>query len=175
MSYCCVLIGRAEENLDIGRFRVYQQGDPFCLMTMLINRDPYRKTALFLVHGYNPNELCDLQKVCRYRSSPYFEPFIRCLFAAGYRPTESDYSEIAEFTCTSSHMDLLENWPRCKHCTENHGQKVLEDCVNEKIKTLKQLCSLCIRSQLRRACQGRSILNSITQLPIPEPLQYLYL
>ena len=173
-TYCCFLIGRGEANLDNGRREIYYQGGPFCLLTMLLKFrkvDPYRKTALLLVHGYDPNKLCVLRMACPGSISEYFEPFTHCLFAAGYRPTESDKSKIAEFTSSHIHVDLPQNRPSCILCRVKHAQKVLEDCVKDKVKTLKQLCSLCMRSQLRRACQGRSVLNSITQLPIPEPLQ----
>ena len=110
------------------------------------------------LHGFNPNKLCALLKIFHYRYSEYYIPFLECLFDSGYIPTNSDKNEVADFFSRRR----TENW---------HIPKPLEDCIHEKVKTLQQICSLCIRSQLRTACQGRSILNSITKLPIPRNLQ----
>ena len=123
--------------------------------------------TLLLVHGFNPNEcqiydllhpLTCLEAQSRVTSEDC-EIFIECLFLAGYRPKKTDERKLEEFI--SCHKDII----------SVEIQKLLEAFIQDKVKTLKQLCYLLIRSHFIAFCQGRSILNSISKLPIPKSIQ----
>ena len=146
------------------RSEKYGQKGPYSMLTLSLKYAWIDLATLFLVHGFNPNkyQVCDLLKALKTSFggiSEECEPFVQCLFTAGYRRRNGDEKKVAEFI--SSHEDII----------SVQMQKLLKDSIHDKVKTLKHLCCLCIRSHLRTACQGRSILNSISKLPIPKVLQ----
>ena len=144
--------------------------DPYSILSVAVKCDCIDLATLLLVHGFNPDQ-CQIYDVLNvltaierehYMSESFSEEgesFIECLFSAGYRPKEPDKWKLEEFI--SCHKDI----------TSVKIQKLLEAFIHDKVKTLKQTCCLCIRSHLITVCQGRSILNSISILPIPQSIQ----